>query len=455
MYETIFPVTHHFYPLQNFTDPDKPPFSDFLNNLTRPKSGYNDNLLYLHIPYCEKRCIFCPFHVRVRRDDAIYERYVRALETEIHAVSALEYISQMRFSAVYFGGGSPSLLSLEHVKRLYYAVRQNFNIDANAEWTFEGEPNGLSDKKLLDYLANQGTRRLSYGIQTFDEKLRETLNISATVDDVLTCFERAKEIGFDEVNVDMMFHLPGQTIEALDEDLSQLAKHGFDSIDYYYMSYYGLPKSAFVGMEKGTFPRRPPLQLRSEMNKYISRRLLDLGYNHVTDHVFSKKLVGSDYYRILWGGGFGEHRAETVGIGASARGYVAGYSYANENAHDTYMEQIEQGRLPISKVSDRLRDERNRGMVFFPKFFRVSSHRIPDDKNTISFIANLIKEGLATEQTGSIVLTESGKEWIPNITADLFEPEQRAICDLWLTKLNSHYSNRVTLWLHVTQPSSQ
>lgn len=446
MYQTLFPVTHHFYPLQHYTNRAEAPFSRFLETLQSTKPEPTENLIYLHIPYCEKKCIFCPFHVRVDKNFSIYERYVSALEAEIERLGRVPYVREMQFQAVYIGGGSPSLLSVPHVRRLYDALRAHLDIVPSAEWTFEGEPNGLSDESLLEYLAAQGTRRLSYGIQTFDESLRKTLNIAATVDDVLTCQRNAKTVGFDEINVDMMFHLPGQTLEDVERDVTRLAECEFDSIDYYYMSYYGLPQSAFIGMEKGTFPKRPPIELRMEMSHFIRHRLRDLGYYDVTDHVFSKKPRGSDYYRLLWGGGFGEHRAETLAIGASARGYLAGYSYANTLAHDAYIAHIEESAaLPVGKVSNRLRDERNRGLVFFPKFFSIEREKLPDDAHTRAVLQSLIDGGMAIQVNGSIELTDDGKDWIPNITVELFEDEQRAIGDEWVAKLSSHYSNRVTL----------
>ncbi|MGW3240316.1 coproporphyrinogen-III oxidase family protein [Streptomyces olivaceus] len=439
------PVTHHFYPLQRHTDPEVAPFSDFLRLLDSPKPQATDNMIYLHIPYCEKRCTFCPFHVRVKRDVSVYERYVVALEREIEMLARRPYVQDMKFRAVYFGGGSPSLLTVDQIKRLYDALRRSFAIEPDAEWTFEGEPTGLCNPELLEYLASQGTKRLSYGIQTFDEPLRMTMNIAATVQDALTCNERAKALGFEDINVDMMYYMPGQTLAAVERDLKELGNCGFDSVDYYYMSYYAMPKSAFLGMEKGTYPRKPPAEMRGEMGLHVQRRMRELGYHHVTDHVYSKRPEGSEYYRILWGGGFGEHRAETLAIGASARGYLGGYSYANTLAPDPYVEQIEAGNLPVNKVSALLEDPRNRGMVFFPKFFRTDLSRIPDDAKTRVFLDNLVEQGYAVIADGQLSLTDKGKEWIPNITVDLFEDPQREIHDAWVEELDSHYSNRVTL----------
>lgn len=444
-YSQLLPVTHHFYPLQHCTDPAVAPFSDFMGELRREKAMPSENLIYLHIPYCEKRCIFCPFHVRVKRDEDIFERYVRALEREMEMLAALPYVQGTHFKAVYFGGGSPSLLSMPHVRRLYDGLRRNFTIDEGAEWTFEGEPHSLSNVELLAYLAGEGTTRLSYGVQTFDPKLRETLNIAASVDDVIRCSDLARSHGFKEINVDMMFYLPGQEPEDLDRDIAELARHGFDSVDYYYMSYFGLPQKAFDDMEKGLFPKRPPEAARFTMNRQVREGMAAAGFHHVTDHVFSRSEIGSDYYRLLWGGGHGRHSAETLAIGASARGYIAGYSYANDLAHNAYMARVEQDELPIFKVSDRLRDARNRGIAFFPKFFAIPEVEVPNDGWTMGILEKLIESGLARRGDGIITLTDEGKDWIPNITVDLFESEQRAINDRWVQELSSRYSNRVTL----------
>jgi len=357
----------------------------------------------------------------------------------------MRYIGGMRFKAVYFGGGSPSLLHVDHVARLYSALKNSFDIEDDAEWTFEGEPHGLSNRTLLSFLLEHGIRRISYGVQTFDRNLRQALTIAATVEDVLAALSLAREVGFREINIDMMFHLPGQTLDALELDVCEIARYGFDSVDYYYMSYYALPPSVFVQMDSGGFPRQPPLGLRIDMNYHIRHRMNELGYTHVTDHVFSKSGFGSVYYRLLWGGGSGEFSAETLALGASARGYLNGISYANTLAHDSYIQQVQRDELPVFKVSDRVADPRSRAAVFFPKFFEIREDRLPSDDTTRRTIRSLVANGLARRCDGKVILTDTGKDWIPNITADLLDENQRRIGDGWVERLNSQHANRVTL----------
>lgn len=442
MYTEIFPLTHHFYPLQQHTKDSTKGISEFLGTLNSAKTNKTENLLYVHIPYCEQNCLFCPFHVTVSRKNSIYDIYVEAIVKEMEQISRFEYIQGMSVDAIYIGGGSPSLLSLKSVKLLFSSLRKYFNISDGCEWTFEGEPNSLSDMELLGYLDSEGVQRISYGVQTFDRNLREKLNIGASVEDAVRCMENAKKFNFSDVNIDMMYHLPGHTIKDLEDDIQVIKQYGFDSVDYYYLSYYGFPKKVFTDMEKGLFPQRPPESLRLQMHDYTVKRMLELGYSHVTDHVFSKLHKSSDYYRLLWGGGDGEFSAETIAIGSSARGYINGFSYANTTDPKKYMEEVKMGEIPLFKVSEKLKHPENRGMVFFPKFFKVEKWRVTSEKQ---FFNRLINSGLAVEDDNYYLLTEEGKKWIPNITNDLIDNDQAVVANEWLEKLKNHYANRVTL----------
>lgn len=446
MYTDIEPVTHHFYPLQEYLFDNKnvPAWHQFLKTLDEPKSRPSDALIYIHIPYCEKHCLFCPFHIRVQKSDQIYKDYVACLIKEIEMLSTKPYIKSMLFNAVYFGGGSPSLLSLELVQQLYGSLKNNFNIDDDAEWTFEGEPHGLTNDELLSYLASQKTTRISYGVQTFDDDLRKKLNIAASIEDVINCLDLAKRHKIPEVNVDMMFHLPGHDLNDLEYDIEQVARYKFDSVDYYYLSYYGFPKKTTEDMEKGLFPAKPPVELRFEMNRYVRQRMLELGYSHVTDHVFSKTRVSSEYYRILWGGGFGMHEAETLAIGASARGYLDGISYANTLSHNEYIKNVHDGQLPLFKVSDKLNNPANRGLVFFPKFFKIAKELILKGSKEEKVFKKLTGWGLIKENSQYYEITDQGKDWIPNITLDLFEDSQLMINNRWVNEIKAKNSNRVT-----------
>lgn len=444
MYTNLEPVTHHFYPLQEHIPENVTAYKTFLDVLNNGTTKTSDSLIYLHIPYCEKHCLFCPFHIRVQKNDQIYRDYVNAMLKEIEMLSEKKYIQNMIFNAIYFGGGSPSLLPVELVQTLYDSLRKNFNIKKDAEWTFEGEPHGLSNVELLSYLASQNTRRISYGVQTFDPALREKLHIAASVEDVINCLELARQHHIPEINIDMMFHLPGHNINDLENDIQQIERYGFDSVDYYYLSYYGFPKKILHDMEKGLFPAKPSIELRFEMNRYVRNRMLQLGYSHVTDHVFSKSSLSSEYYRILWGGGFGEHQAETLAIGSSARGYLDGISYANNLRHNEYIQEVLNGQLPIFKISERLQEPENRGLVFFPKFFKIDKRYVMPGTLAEKVFNKLISYGYVKENSSYYEITDSGKDWIPNITLDFFEEHQIDINNRWVSEINQKHSNRVT-----------
>lgn len=444
MYDQRIPVTHHFYPLQKHTS-DTPEYGALERVMARQKRGSTDNMIYVHLPYCEQQCLFCPFHVRVDRHEDAYPRYIDTVIAEMDLVAQRPYVRGMDFTAVYIGGGSPSVFPLVDLKRLFKALRERFSIHPDAEWTLEGEPKSLNDEALMDWLAEEKVRRVSYGIQTFDEDLRKRMNIAASVEDVLGTLELAKARGIAEVNIDMMYHMPGQDIAAVQSDIDRVGAHPFDSVDYYYMSYFAMPKKILENMERGTFPARPAEDLRPRMDHHIRQALTQMGYHHVTDHVFSRRPKSSDYYRILWGGGFGEWRAETLALGCSARGYLDGISYSLETDPARYGAMVADGKLPVLKVSDRLNRPENRGLVFFPKFFSIPKDAPALTESDRMFFARLIENGLMDDDGVDFRLTDKGKDWIPNITMDLFEPAQQDIAMGWLETLASNYRNRVSL----------
>ncbi len=222
MYTTLYPMTYYFYPLLEDKFTDSHHQNTFRQILNSPKPAVTENLLYLHIPYCHDMCRFCPFHVRVDKGGEIYDRYTEALCKEIELVSSLPYVSDMSFKAVYFGGGSPSIFSVTNLRKIFENLFKHFQINSDAEISFEGEPKTLSEPAKLDLLKEYQVKRISFGLQTYDEKMRELFNIAATLQDVDNCTKNARERGFEDINVDMMYDLPGQDITAIEYDLAHL-----------------------------------------------------------------------------------------------------------------------------------------------------------------------------------------------------------------------------------------
>ncbi|MGP0172645.1 coproporphyrinogen-III oxidase family protein [Pseudomonas sp. NCHU5208] len=426
MYSTYFPVTYYFYPLLEAQLDTQRLEAIF----AQPVAADIETLLYVHIPYCQDMCRFCPFHVRVDKDVAIYERYTQALCLDIQRTAASARGASSTLKAIYFGGGSPSVLSAEQIARILDCIAASFSIDPAVEISFEGEPKTLGDPERLEVLKRHGVQRISFGLQTYEPSLRSHFNIAATLDDIERVRRNGREFAFDEINVDMMYNLPGQTLGSLEQDIRRLVEDDFDSIDYYNLHYFAFPPKFKRQMAEGSIPPKPSEPMMLALFEQMRHSLERAGYDNVADQVYSRKGRVCEYFRLLWGGGAGEHRAETLAVGSSARGYVDGCSYMLHGNVNKYMEGIEAGVSVVEKTSAALGHPENRGAVMFPKFLRIDkAHQAALATIPPELLASWIEHGLLYETDQAFHISERGKLWNNNMTTDLFEAAQRQVGD--------------------------
>ena len=185
-----------------------------------------DNLsIYVHIPFCESKCYYCDF-VSGNYSNQVKEEYVNALVNEIQ-----KYRINAKINSIYFGGGTPSCLTSSQIEKIFIAIKNNFQIDNNAEITIEANPNSLTKEKLVKY-KNLGFNRLSLGVQTTNKKSLKFIgriinkkllkNYKKTVK---KCLKNAKKIGFNNISADLMLGLPYNNIKNLKKDLKFLCKN--------------------------------------------------------------------------------------------------------------------------------------------------------------------------------------------------------------------------------------
>ncbi|GHG66412.1 radical SAM protein [Comamonas sp. JC664] len=436
MYSDLHPVTYYFYPLLqgDYAPGSHQGLLDAILDTEVPKPA--ESLLYIHIPYCHDLCQFCPFHIKIANGEDVYARYTDSLCKEMELLARRPAIAQRTFSAVYFGGGSPSILPVPQVRKLLESIHRCFKLAPDAELSFEGEPRTLSNPELLELLKAWKVSRLSFGLQTYDEVQRQRFRIVATLKDVERVTENARRLGFHDINVDMMYDLPGQNITRLNDDLAALRAADFDSVDYYNLHYYAFPKKFRAAMDTGEIPPKPGVDMHMAMNEHIRWRMRELGYNAVADQVFSKHGKVCEYFRLLWGGGDGDHAAETVAVGSSARGYLQGVSYMNTGEVNTYTNLVGQGVLPVAKLSGALARPENRGAVFMPKFFRIAKrHQAAIDSIPADVWQAWQEWGLIYETPDTWELSETGKQWTTNMMLDAFDATQRQAAGVSLNAL--------------------
>ena len=173
--------------------------------------------IYIHIPYCRQKCTYCNFHFRITQNDK--QEMLESIKKEIKMRNS--YLNNSKITSVYFGGGTPSILNKVEIKSIMNTIYNNFQLDINSEITLECNPDDLDKKKLLE-LKEIGINRLSIGIQSFDDADLKFMNRSHNSKEALNCIKLAKESGFDNITIDLIYGLPNQSNENWKKNLRQM-----------------------------------------------------------------------------------------------------------------------------------------------------------------------------------------------------------------------------------------
>ena len=285
-------------------------------------------MIYIHIPFCAKKCNYCAFNSKIGESSEI-QNYVEALTTQI-----ISHDTE-NISTIYFGGGTPSILNIAQINKIFVAVKNNFNIDDNAEITIEINP-GTVNKNYLRDLKNIGFNRLSIGVQSFDNNLLKILGRIHNNQIALDTIETARNF-FDNVSVDLMYGLPEQKISDLKKSVELAA-----NLDIQHISIYGLE------IEEGTnfYSRRDKLNLPSDeicadMYDFITETLPTKNFIRYEVSNFAKKNFESRHNIGYWTG------KKYIGFGAGAHSYnkkirTANISDVGEYIKNPFAKNIEE-----------------------------------------------------------------------------------------------------------------
>tara|TARA_B110000459_G_scaffold149315_1_gene162684 strand:- start:379 stop:1506 length:1128 start_codon:yes stop_codon:yes gene_type:complete len=186
--------------------------------------------IYIHIPYCKQACTYCDFHFRISQNDK--KEMLKSIKKEIKIRQS--YLNDAKVSSIYFGGGTPSILDKEEIKSLIHTIYNYFKIEPDAEITLECNPDDIDKNKLLE-LREIGVNRLSIGIQSFNNEDLKFMNRSHNANEALNCIRSAKEVGFDNITIDLIYGLPNQSNENWKKNLEQML-----NLDIQHFSAYSL-----------------------------------------------------------------------------------------------------------------------------------------------------------------------------------------------------------------------
>jgi putative oxygen-independent coproporphyrinogen III oxidase len=267
--------------------------------------------VYLHMPFCHRRCPYCDFYKKVPRQGEL-ESFPALLEKELEGRAVAAPFSGLEARSLYFGGGTPSLHSPEHIGQIIGTIRRHWRVSDNAEVTLEANPGTVGLGELRELKAF-GVNRLSLGLQSFSQRKLQQLYRDHESSQCLESFRLAREAGFDNISVDLIFGVPGETLKEWRDDLEQALRLEPNHMSLYNLEYH--PETPFFRWkEKGLIV---PLDEEVELEMYLSahEKLASAGFEHYEISNFARPNFRSRHNELYWSGG------AYLGAGPSAHSY--------------------------------------------------------------------------------------------------------------------------------------
>ena len=297
--------------------------------------------LYFHIPFCTHRCAYCDFNTYAGQEEMI-PAYVEALVREINFVGNQLTRTQSPncptiIHTIFFGGGTPSLLSPEQFASIFEAIRSNFRLTDDAEITIEANPGTVSDDNLLS-LRQVGINRISYGVQSANTEELRLLERTHSFFDVIEAVAAARRASFENLNLDLIYGLPEQTLKTWQTTVRRILDLHPEHISAYALTLeHGTPFGRWAA--KGLLPLPDP-DLAAEMYEWLTDALEANGYLQYEISNWAKRGFECRHNLQYWRG------QPYLAFGAGAHGYAGGYRYSNVLRIKTYIERLINHQFP-------------------------------------------------------------------------------------------------------------
>lgn len=301
----------------------------------------NEIGIYVHIPFCKKKCDYCDFISYCNKDNLIKD-YVEALKIEIQSQNIKPEIT-----TIYIGGGTPSYIDSKYIIEIIGKIKEK-KVSPNAEITIEVNPGTVTKEKLEDYKIC-GINRISIGLQSTNNILLKEIGRIHDFDQFIETYKLAQKVGFKNINVDLMLGLPNQRIKDLKESLEQVLKLKPKHISVYSLIVEdGTPIANKI--EKGEL-QLPDEELERNMYWFVKNTLELNGYKHYEISNFAKKGYESKHNLNCW------NQKEYIGIGVAAHSYRDITRYSNTENIEEYIENVKKGEFNKNKIIHEVQKE--------------------------------------------------------------------------------------------------
>ncbi|AUS05458.1 radical SAM family heme chaperone HemW [Pseudotamlana carrageenivorans] len=399
-----------------------------MNNYAQTAQGlshlkrYKGAAIYIHIPFCKQACYYCDFHfsTSLKKKDELLQSLI--IELEMRKAD----FENLIIETIYFGGGTPSLLSQQEIQMLLDAVYKHYTVCDDPEITLEANPDDLSALKIKA-LSQSSVNRLSIGIQSFFEDDLKSMNRAHNAQEARACLEEATAY-FDNITIDLIYGIPNMSVEKWEANIAQALEFGVPHISSYALTVE--PKTVLDSfVKKGVFP---PIDedLALQHFNHLVRRTKEAGFVHYEISNFGKPDYFSKHNTSYWQG------KAYLGIGPSAHSFQGNERSWNIANNNKYIQSIAIGKLPKTTETLSEIDRFNECvMTGLRTVWGVSLSQIEDEfgepflqylrKHAASFLKDdllAISEGI--DENGqvikSLVATQNGKFLIDGIASELF-----------------------------------
>jgi len=371
--------------------------------------------LYLHIPFCRQRCDFCAFYLEIHREGHA-EIFVQSLIQEIR-LSAQQHVAANRpIQSVYFGGGTPTVLAATQLTAILSEIRAHLSLAANCEITVEAHPSTISLQDL-GQLLQAGVTRMSFGAESMEDGDLPRIGRPGAVHQTVTAVTWARAAGFTNINLDLMYGLPGQRLDSWQRTLAHCLM-----LEPAHLSCYALTVEEDTRLASNIQRRRSPAPdegLQIEMDETAQRMLGDAGYERYEVSNYAKPRYACRHNLLYWTNG------EYLGLGPSAQSYLHGIRFGNVADLAAYNTSLAENRLPIEDRTRLSEKEQLRDAVIFGlRLIRgIPSHHLHQhaaNYGHAAVIAQLVAQQLVEEDGERSRLSARGRLQADTIAAQLY-----------------------------------
>lgn len=367
--------------------------------------------LYVHVPFCRQRCHFCAFYLEMGREDRI-EAFRSALRQEIDLYREPDLLAGRSLRSIYFGGGTPTALPAAQLTSLLELVRTAWPLTSDAEITVEAHPSTVTAEDLRA-LAGAGFNRISFGAESMNDEDFAPIGRPGTVRDTETAVASARAAGFTNINLDLMYGLPGQTLETWKKTLLLLF-----TLNPSHVSCYALT------IEEGTklardiardLVSKPDDALVVDMEAAAETLLAAAGFVRYEIANYARPGAACRHNQLYWTG------SDYLGLGPSAQSYVDGVRFGNVADLTAYVDALGKRALPVAeRVTLSVSEQQRDALVFGLRLLGgvpMTTVEAAEQRNRVN---ELVARGLLTSDADRVRLTPLGQRYADTVAGELF-----------------------------------